>query len=127
STFITSAGPTLTRWPTTPCRAGGTPVAIDVSAAAVVDGTTDEIGPPVMPASVVADATRSRSCAQPSPSSTRRTTWVAPSSAGNHAGRPWSRASRAGTTLLRHGPRESGTTISTAAAAYEAAGPGPPA
>ena len=37
---------TLTRKPVIPCREGGVPVVIDVSAAGVVDGTTVVIGPP---------------------------------------------------------------------------------
>src|SRR5439155_16550164 len=52
---------TRTRYPTTPWPAGGRPVVIDVSAVAVVVGTTDVIGPPARPAMVGARSRRASS------------------------------------------------------------------
>ena len=63
------------RYPSSPCSAGVSPVAIELSAVAVVVGATVEIGPPAIEASVGASSRRSCSCSQPSPSSTRRQTW----------------------------------------------------
>ena len=51
STFSTSPTTSI-RYPSTPCWAGVSPVQIEVSAVAVVDGTTVVIAPPVIPASV---------------------------------------------------------------------------
>ena len=68
STFSTSPSTNI-RYPSTPCCAGARPVQIDVSAVAVVDGTTVVILPPCMPAIVgSADACSCRAF-QPSPSS----------------------------------------------------------
>ena len=66
------------RNPTTPCWAGAIPVASEVRAAAVVDGLTVVTGPPSIAASSGTWPRCSSSCAQPRPSSTRRTTDVAP-------------------------------------------------
>jgi hypothetical protein len=56
-----------------PCLAGGRPVVSDVSAVAVVEGTTVVMGPPVMRVSVGASRARAMSCSQPRPSSTSST------------------------------------------------------
>ncbi len=61
----------------TPCSPGVSPVAIAVSAVAVVDGATVGMSPPAMAASVGAMWRRSWSCSQPSPSRTSSTTWRA--------------------------------------------------
>ena len=74
STFITSPVSTLSRYPTTPWAAGGSPVVMEVSAVAVVVGATEVIAPPAMPASVGASMSRWQSCSHPRPSTTRRTT-----------------------------------------------------
>ena len=76
-----------TRYPTTPCSAGGRPVTSDVSALAVVLGATEVIVPPTPDAKVGASASRARSCSEPRPSRTRSTTCEAPASgAGIHDG-----------------------------------------
>ena len=85
------------RNPTTPCWAGAMPVAIEVSAAAVVDGMTLVIGPPAISLSSGSAARCASSCAHPRPSSTSSTTEVASlTGSGSHDGfRP---CKRVGTT-----------------------------
>ena len=78
---------------------------MDVRAVAVVDGTTLAMGPPAMPQSVGASSRRACSWSQPSPSSTRSTTWSASSAAaGNQGGASVPGSSRAGTTFEMHAP-----------------------
>ena len=62
------------RYPSTPCWAGVRPVQIDVSAVAVVDGTTVVIAPPDMPEMVGSRCACSWSAFHPSPSRTSSTT-----------------------------------------------------
>ncbi len=91
------------RKPVIPCRDGGRPVVIEVSAAGVVDGTTVVIGPPAKaPSSGNASGKRARA-SQPRPSSTSSTEARAPSTgAGSHGtGR---RPISAGTTPATFGP-----------------------
>ena len=87
-----------------PCSPGARPVVIDVSAAAVVDGTIVVIGPPAIEHSVGARERRSWSCSQPSPSSTSSTTWSASTAgAGSQAGAS-GHSRRAGTTFAMQAP-----------------------
>ncbi len=76
-TFMTSrpVGPSTTnRYPTMPCAAGGAPTVKDVRAVAVVEGTTDVMGPPANAARWGVRWRRSCHWSQPSPSATNNTT-----------------------------------------------------
>ena len=83
---------------------------IDVRAQAVVVGATEVMARSIPSAAlrVGASADRSRSCSQPSPSTTRSTTWVARvADSGSHPGVSTSaspRPSSAGTTLTMQAP-----------------------
>jgi hypothetical protein len=102
--FSTRSPSTRTRYPTTPCTAGGVPVMIDDKAVAVVVGATDVIGPPSIEASVGATDRRSCNWFHPTPSRTSSTTCDArAATSGSHGAgpeRPWS----AGTTLAMQAP-----------------------
>src|SRR5690606_6734964 len=71
----------------TPCSPGGSPVAIDVSAVAVVVGATVVIGAASSEVSPRSRWLRCCICSQPRPSRTSSTIWRAPATpAGNHWG-----------------------------------------
>src|SRR5438128_1351293 len=103
-----------------PCCAGASPVAIDVSAVAVVEGTTVVIGPPVMLVRVGNNAACSCTAAQPKPSRTSRTTASAVrAGSGIHDA---SRTPRnAGTRPATDAPSKSGRTAPSARRCIEAA------
>ncbi len=111
NTFSTSL-PTSMRYPRIPCWAGASPVAIDVSADAVVAGVTVVIGPPVMPASTGMTAACSRSAFQPNPSSTSRTTASAPRT-GSGSQESSCTPMSAGTSPATDAPSSAGRTAPT--------------
>ena len=104
---LSTPSSTRIRNPTTPCWEGARPVESDVSAAAVVDGTTVVMGPPSIAPSRGRSARWVSSAFQPRPSSTSSTTAPAPvSGAGSHealSGAGWPPTS-VGITLVSAAP-----------------------
>ena len=95
-----------------PCWAGASPVAIDVSAVAVVDGATVVIAPPVIAVSRGITAAWSCNALHPRPSSTSTTTASA-SSAGFGIHELSTRPNSAGTIPAIDAPSSAGSTGST--------------
>ena len=86
STLSTSPDSSM-RYPSSPCSAGVSPVAIELSAVAVVVGATVVIAWPSSADSVGSSDPCSSICSQPRPSSTSSTTWsAAATGAGIHGG-----------------------------------------
>ncbi len=91
------------RKPRSPCSLGGKPVVIDVSAAAVVDGTTDVTAVPSSARITGSSSGWRSSASHPRPSRTSTTTEVAPATGAGS--QPASAAPRSeGTSVVMPGP-----------------------